>query len=105
MELLNYILFFLLGLSVGTLLAWLVAKSRIGGRLTEAVTQGRAEIARLEEVIHGTEKELQDRNVRVSDLQAKLDQAEASILKVSEERSAAKAKLEQMQQLERSLDE
>lgn len=105
MELLNYILFFLLGISVGTLLAWLVAKSRIGGRLTEAVTQCRAEIARLEEVIRGTEKELQDRNVRVSGLQAKLDQAEASILKVSEERSAANAKLEQMQQLERSLDE
>ncbi len=105
MELLNYILFFLLGLSLGTLIAWLVAKTRIGGRLTEAVTQSRGELARLEQVIHGTEKELQDRNARASDLQAKLDQAEARILKVSEERSAANAKLEQMQQIEQSLDE
>ena len=75
MELLNYILFFLLGLSLGTLLAWLVAKSRIGGQLTEAVTQSRGEIARLEQVILGAEKELQEQKAQSSDLKTRLGQA------------------------------
>jgi DNA recombination protein RmuC len=105
MEFLNYILLFLLGLSLGGLIAWLVAKSRIGQRLTQIISQRSAEIARLEEVIHGTERELQDRNTRLSDLQAKLNQAEASILKISEERSAANAKLEHMHEIEQALEE
>jgi F0F1-type ATP synthase membrane subunit b/b' len=77
MQFTNYILLFLLGLSLGGLIAWLVAKSRIN------------------EVI-------QDRDTRISDLLTKIEQAEANILKISEERSAANAKLEQMQQLEQS---
>ena len=105
MELFNYIVFFVLGLSLGALIAWLVAKSRIGGRLTEAATQSRGEIARLAQVILGAEKELQERDTQISNLQTKLGQAEANILKLSEERSAANAKLEQMPRLERSLDE
>ena len=105
MELFNYMLLFLLGLSFGTLLAWMVAKSRISGRLTEAVTQSGGEIAKLEQVILGAEKELREKNAQIADLQTKLGQAEASILKLSEERSAANAKLEQMPRLERSIDE
>jgi DNA recombination protein RmuC len=73
--------------------AWLVVKSKSG-----------AESARLQEIIHGTAKELQDRNSRIVDLQAKLNNTEENILKVSEERSAARAKLEQMDQLEQALE-
>jgi hypothetical protein len=76
MELFNYMLLFLLGLSFGTLLAWMVAKSRIGGRLTEAVTQSGGEIAKLEQVILGAEKELREKNAQIADLQTKLGQAE-----------------------------
>ncbi|NVM20322.1 MAG: DNA recombination protein RmuC [Desulfobacterales bacterium] len=101
MDYLIYILVFLVGGALGGLIAWLVAKSRTGGDLS----QGRAEIARLQEVISGKEKELQDRNSRIGDLQGKLTGVEASILKVSEERSAAEAKLEQMQQLQQALEE
>jgi DNA recombination protein RmuC len=105
MEFPDYILIFLLGLALGGLIAWLVEKSRIGQRLTETKSQGSAELARLEQAIQGTERELQDRNTRISDLQAKLSQAEANILKISEERSAANAKLEQMHQVEQALGE
>ncbi|MES0349114.1 MAG: DNA recombination protein RmuC [Desulfobacteria bacterium] len=94
MELLYHILTFLLGCALGGIVAWVLAKSRIG-----------AEVGRLQEVIHGTEKELQDRNGRIADLQAELNRAEASILKISEERSAANAKLEQMHQIEQALEE
>jgi len=66
--------------------------------------QSSAEIGRLQEVIHGIEKELGDRNSRIVDLQAKLYTAEESILKISEERSAANAKLEQMGDLEQALE-
>jgi DNA recombination protein RmuC len=94
MELLYHILTFLLGCALGGIVAWVLAKSRIG-----------AEVGRLQEVIHGTEKELQDRNGRIANLQAELNRAEASILKISEERSAASAKLEQMHQIEQALEE
>ena len=96
MELLNYnfILIFLLGCALGGLVAWLVAKSRIG-----------AQVARLQEVVHRTDKELQDKSSRIADLQAELNQAEASLLKVSEERSAANARLEQMHEVEKALKE
>ena len=94
MELLYHILTFLLGCALGGIVAWVLAKSRIG-----------AEVGRLQEVIHGTEKELQDTNGRIADLQAEQNRAEASILKISEERSAANAKLEQMHQIEQALEE
>lgn len=105
MELLYHILTFLLGCALGGLVAWVLAKSRIGAQLSRDLTERSAEIARLQEVIHGTEKELQDRNGRIADLQAELNRAEASILKISEERSAANAKLEQMHQIEQALEE
>jgi len=105
MDHLNYILIFFLGCVMGGVLAWLVAKSRIGAQLSRGLTQSSAEIARLQEVVHGKEKELQDRNSRIADLKAKLSQVEAGILKVSEERSAAKAKLEQMDRMQQALEE
>jgi DNA recombination protein RmuC len=86
-------------------MAWVVAKSRIGEQLSRSLAESRAEIARLQEVIHGNERGLQDRNNRISDLQAALNQAEASVLQISAERSAANAKLEQMQQLEQALEQ
>jgi len=99
------ILTFLLGGALGGLIAYLVARSRIGAQLSRGLSQSSAEIARLQENIHSKEKELQDRNSRIGDLQAGLSQAEASILKVSEARSAAEAKLEQMDQVEQALEE
>jgi len=105
MEFVNDILIFLLGLSLGGLIAWLAVKSRLGRRLTEVLTQNSADIAKLQEVIQGTERELQDKDTKISDLQAKLNQADARILKISEERSAANAKLEQMHQVEQALKE
>ena len=83
----------------------MVARSRIGTRLSREIAQSCAEIERAQEVIHSKEKEIQDKNSRIADLQAGLSQAEASILKISEERSAAKAKLEQMDQVKEALEE
>jgi DNA recombination protein RmuC len=105
MDHLHYILVFFLACIMGGVVAWLVAKSRIGTQLSRGLTQSSAEIARLQEVVHGKEKELQDRNSRIADLKTKLSQAETSILKVSEERSAAKAKLEQMDRMQQALEE
>lgn len=95
MEILYYsILTFLLGCILGGLLVRTLAKSKMD-----------AETARLQEVIHSRDKELQDRNGRISGVEAELDRAEASLLKVSEERSAAHAKLEHMHQIEEALRE
>ena len=105
MESLIYILTFFLGCTLGGVMAWLVAKSKISARLSSALSQSQTEIARLQEVIQGKGKELQDRNSRIADLQGALSRADASILKISEERSAAKAKLEQMNQVQQALDE
>ncbi len=105
MESLIYILTFFLGCTLGGVMAWLVAKSKISARLSSALSQSQTEIARLQEVIQGKEKELQDRNTRTADLQGELSRADASILKISEERSAAKAKLEQMNQVQQTLEE
>jgi len=74
------ILTFLLGGALGGLIAYLVARSRIGAQLSRGLSQSSAEIARLQENIHSKEKELQDRNRRIGDLQAGLSQAEATIL-------------------------
>jgi DNA recombination protein RmuC len=105
MESLIYILTFFLGCTLGGVLAWVVTKSKISARLSSALSQSQTEIARLQEVIQGKEKELQDRNSRTADLQGELRRADASILKISEERSAAKAKLEQMNQVQQALEE
>jgi len=105
MDSLIYIVTFFFGCIIGGVVAWLVAKSRIGAQLSRGLTQSSTEIARLQEVVYGKEKELQDRNSGIADLKAKLSQAEASILKISEERSAAKAKLEQMDQMQQALEE
>jgi DNA recombination protein RmuC len=105
MESLIYILTFFLGCIVGGLVAWLVAKSRVGIELSRGLTQSSAEIARLQEVVYGKEKELQERNSRIADLKGELSQAEDNILKISEERSAAKAKLEQLDQTQHALEE
>jgi DNA recombination protein RmuC len=105
MDYLTYILTFFVGCALGGFLAWLVARSRIGEQLSRGLSQSSAEIARLQESIHGQEKELQDKNGTISDLKGKLTQAEASILKTSEERSAANARLEQMEQVQRALEE
>ena len=105
MDYLICILTFVLGCTLGGVVAWVVARSRIGALLSSTLSQNNAEIARLQEVVHGKEKELQEKNSRIADLQGQLSQAEASILKVSEERSAAKAKLEQMDQVQQAYKE
>ncbi|MBW1740986.1 MAG: DNA recombination protein RmuC [Deltaproteobacteria bacterium] len=105
MDHLIYILIFFLGCTLGGLVAWAVAKSRMGAQLTRCLTQSGAEIARLQEVIHGKEAELANQNNTIADLKTKLTQAEANILKISEERSAAKAKLEQMKDVQKALEE
>jgi DNA recombination protein RmuC len=105
MEFINDILIFLLGLALGGLIAWLVAKSRIGGQLSRTLSQSSADISRLQESIHGAEQELRKKAESIADLEAKAKQAEERILKVSEERSAANAKLERMHQLEQALQE
>ncbi|MCK4488253.1 MAG: DNA recombination protein RmuC, partial [Desulfobacterales bacterium] len=104
MDYLIQILTFLLGCTLG-IVAWVVARSRIVSKSSRALAERSAEIARLQEVIHGKEKELQERNSRIADLQGELSRAEASILKVSEERSAARAKLEQMDQVQQAFEE
>jgi DNA recombination protein RmuC len=105
MDYLIYILTFLLGCTLGGIVAWVVARSRIVSKSSRTLAERSAEIARLQEVIHGREKELQDRNSRIADLQGGLSRAEATILKVSEERSAARAKLEQMDQVQQAFEE
>ena len=101
----NYILIFLFGIGLGGLIAWLVARSRIGAQSLRAIAQNNEEIARLEEAVRSKEKELQDKKHMVADFQEALSRAEASILKISEERSAAKAKLEQMDDVRHALEE
>jgi len=81
MDSLIYILTFLLGCALGGLVVWVVARPRIGAQ----------------------EKELQDRNSRIADLQSELSRAEASILEISEERSAANAKLELLEKVKGTL--
>ncbi len=105
MDFVIYILTFFIGCTLGGLVAWVVTKSRMGAQLSSDLVHRSAEIARLQEVIRAAEKELQERNSRIANLQADLNQAEARVLKSSEERSAANARLEQMHQLEEDLKE
>lgn len=102
---LNYLLIFVLGGVFGGLIAWLVTRSRISVKASRVLAQNSAEIARLGEAIRSKEKELQDKNGRIAHLQEKLSHTEANILKISEERSAAKAKLEQMGRVQQALEE
>jgi len=73
--------------------------------LSKILAQTSAEIARLEEVTRSKEEELQEKHGRIGDLQEQLIRTEANILSLSEERSAAKAKLEQMALLKEALEE
>ena len=106
MDHLTYIILaFVDGCLLGGLAAWLISRARAGSRMSRVLSETGAEAARLQEVLRGTQKELEEKNVRLADLQGKLEQAEAHILKTSEERSAAYAKLEGMEQLRQQLKE
>ena len=105
MDYLICILTFVLGCTLGGVVAWVVAKFRIRAHLSSTLSENNAELIRLQEVIHGKDKELQERSGRITDLQGKLSQVEARILRVSEERSAATAKLEQMDQVQQAYEE
>ncbi len=100
-----HILTFFLGCALGALLAWLAARSRFGQQASAALVESSAQIARLEEFARSKSKEIEEKNGRISDLQAQLDKAEEKILKISEGRSAAEAKLEQMDQVQQTLEE
>ncbi len=99
------VLVFLLGGGLAGLIVWLLARSRISVQSSRILARTSAEMARLEEVNRGKEEELQDKTARLEDLQEALERAEGSILKISEERSAAQAKLEQMAQVQQALEE
>ncbi len=101
----HYILAFFLGGVFGGLIAWLAVRSRMSAQSSRVLAQTSAEIARLEEVTRSKEEEIQGKNSRIADLEEALSHVEASVLKISEERSAAKAKLEQMAQLQEALEE
>lgn len=101
----HYVLILLLGGGLGGLIVWLLVKSRISLQSSRVFAQTSAEIARLEEVNRSKEEELRDKNGRIDELKGALERAEASILKISEERSAAEAKLEQMTQVQQALEE
>lgn len=105
MDFLIYIFIFFLGCTLCGVVAWVVARSRTGAQLSKGLAQGNTEIARLQEVVRGKGNELQEKNGRIAELQAGLSQAEENILKISKELSAAKAKLEQMHQVEQALEE
>jgi DNA recombination protein RmuC len=101
----HYVLAFFLGGVLGGLIAWLAVRSRMSAQSSRALAQTGADIARLEEVTRGKEGEIQDKNSRIADLKEALSRVEASVLKISEERSAAEAKLEQMAQVQEALEE
>jgi len=105
MDFLIYIFIFFLGCTLGGVVAWVVARSRISAQLSKGLAQSNTEVARLQEVVRGRENELQEKNDRISGLQGELSRAEADILKISKELSAADAKLEQMHQVEQVLEE
>ena len=99
------VLVFFLGTVFGGLAVWLVARSRASARLSKVLAQSGAEMARLEEVTRSKEEELQEKQGRLGDLEEQLGHAEAHILSLSEERSAARAKLEQMALVQQALEE
>ncbi len=101
---LNDILLFLAGGLLGCLAAWFVTRSRMIAKSSQALAQDGAEIARLQESIHGKEKGLHEKSARISHLQEALDRTEKNLRATSEERSAAHAKLEQMNQIQQTLE-
>jgi DNA recombination protein RmuC len=101
----HYVLILLLGSGLGGLIVWLLVKSRISLQSSRVLAQTSAEIARLEEVNRRKEEELRDKNARLDDLQGALQRAEGSILKISEERSAAQTRLEHMAQVQQALED
>jgi DNA recombination protein RmuC len=89
----------------GGLIAWLAVRWRMSARLSRALAQTSAQIARFEEVTRSKEAEIQDKNSRIADLKEASSRLEASLLKISQERSAAEAKLEHMASVEQTLQE
>ncbi|MBW1896149.1 MAG: DNA recombination protein RmuC [Deltaproteobacteria bacterium] len=104
-DLINISLTFFGGCAVGLLITWLVARSRIRSQVSKVVSETDVEKARLQEVVNHAEKELMARNDALAEFQGRLDQAETHILKISEDRSAAHARLEGMVQLKEQLEE
>jgi DNA recombination protein RmuC len=105
----SHILAFFLGGVVGGifggLVSWLIATWRLKAQSSKVLSENHAEIARMQEGVEARTKELQEKDGRITDLQAALNQAEKTILTVSEERSAANAKLEQISRMEQDLEE
>lgn len=90
---------------VGFFIGWVAAVSRLKVRLSKGLSDNRAQIARLEESIQGKEKEIQQKDDSIAALKAALNDADNAVLAISEERSAAKAKLEQMNRLQDIFEE
>jgi DNA recombination protein RmuC len=101
----KYAILIFSGVLAGGIIAWLAAALTIKGRFSKVLTENRVEIARLQESIQGKAKELEEKSNETVRLQGALNTAEATILKVSAERSAAHAKLEHMERNQRFLDE
>ena len=101
----NHLLAFFLGGVCGGLLAWLIASWRLKALSAKVLSEKQAEIARMQGGVEARTKELQEKDDRITKLQAALNHAETTILKVSEERSAANAKLEQMSRMQQVLEE
>lgn len=100
----NSIIAFISGAALGGVAAWLIARSRAAAKWSGGLAEQGAETARLNEVIRAKEKELQDKDSRIAGVQGELDQANATILRISEERSAAAARLEHMQGVQLALE-
>jgi len=92
------ILSFLLGCALGGVIAWAIV------RLT-SVAQKSDQIARLQEALSGKDKELQDKESRIAEILSELSRTEEAMLKASEERAAAHAKLEQMHEVRQAVEE
>lgn len=101
----NTILAVMLGCLLGGFAVWLAAKSRFRAWKSGLLSEKNSESARLEELIAVAGRRLQEKEQSLVDLQEKLHRAEGVILKTSEERSAAEAKLEAVQDLKNRLHE
>ena len=105
----NQILAFLIGGLVGGifcgLLAWLIATWRLKARSSKIIAENHTQIARLQESVEVKNEALQEKEDRITELKTAFNHAETTILTVSEERSAAKARLEQMSRMQQDLEE
>ncbi|MBW2109592.1 MAG: DNA recombination protein RmuC, partial [Deltaproteobacteria bacterium] len=79
-------------------IGWLAAALRIKARHAKALAESGARIVRLQEGIEAKTEDLRQKEDTISGLQAALAEAEAKVLSLSEERSAAHARLEQMRE-------